>query len=103
MPVDRRLDFFRVDLQTADVDEAAAPAEEVVPVTTAFHHVAGVDEAVVIAERGVVAERAGRTPSGAEAQRTVLDFNLHVASRADQARGKPFQTIVDVESDAGFR
>src|SRR5437867_1321859 len=103
MPVDRRLDFLRVDLQAADVDEAAAPAEKVVPVAAAFHHVAGVDEAVVIAERGVVAERAGRTSRGTEPQRTVLDFDLHLASRADQARRKPFETIVDVKSNAGLR
>src|SRR5262245_4663989 len=32
MTVDRRLDFLRVDLQSADVDDAAAPAEEVVAV-----------------------------------------------------------------------
>src|SRR6266513_3056062 len=32
MPVDRRFDFLRIDLQATDVDEAAAPAEEVVPV-----------------------------------------------------------------------
>src|SRR2546427_9939528 len=51
MPVDRRLDFLRVDLQPSDVDDAAASAEEVVPVSAAFHHVARVDEAFIIGER----------------------------------------------------
>src|SRR5580765_4840283 len=39
MAIDRRLDFFRVDLQASDVDDAVSSAEEVVPVAAAFHDV----------------------------------------------------------------
>src|SRR5437867_3126274 len=40
VPVDRRLDFLGVDLQSSHVDEAVPPAEEVVPIAAALHHVA---------------------------------------------------------------
>ncbi len=102
--VDRGLDFLRVDLQSSDVDEAAPAAEEVVPVAAALHHVAGVDEAFLIGEHGIVlAEIADGIPRGTDPQRTLDDLDLHVAGRADQARRKPLQTIAHFESHAGLR
>src|SRR5438093_3071273 len=104
VPVDRRLDFLRVDLQSSDVDEAAPATEEVVPAAAAFHHLAGADKAFTIGERGVVlADIAGRIPRGTDPQRAFDDLDLHVAGRADHARRKPLETIVDFESHAGLR
>src|SRR6266850_6753529 len=104
VPVDRRLDFLRVDLQSSDVDDAAPSTEEVVPVAAAFHHVAGVDEAFIVGERGLLlAEIADRVARGTDPQRTILDFDLHIARRADQARRKSLEAVVDFESHTGLR
>src|SRR4051812_29854893 len=51
MAVDGRLDFLRVDLEPADVDDAVAPAQEVVPIAAPFDDVARIDEAVLAGDR----------------------------------------------------
>src|SRR3989442_4888293 len=95
MSVDRRFDFFRIDLQSADVDDAVPSTEEVVPVAAAFHHVARVDEAFIIGEGGtLLAEIADGITRGTDTQRAVVDFELNVAGRADHARRKPLEAIV---------
>ena len=104
MPVDRRFDFLRIHLQAADVDEAAPSTEEVVPLAAAFHHVAGVDEAVCIGERGAfLTEIPNCIPRGPDPQRPIIDADLDIAGRADQARRKSFEPIGDVESHARLR
>src|SRR2546422_8344704 len=78
--------------------------EEVIPVAAAFHHVACIDEAFIIGEPGVfLAGIADRVPRRTDPQRTIVDFDLHVAGRTDHARRKPLETIVDLKSHAGFR
>ena len=104
MSVDRRLHFLRVDLQSSYVDDAAPSTEEVVPVAAAFHHVTGVDEAVIVGDRGMLfAGEANRVARGTDSQRTLGDVDLHVAGCADHGRRKPLETIVDLKSHAGFR
>src|ERR1043166_8543324 len=59
MAVDHRLYFLRMDLETAYVDDAPAPADEIITLATQLHHVVGVDEAVGAGDRrGAVPERA---------------------------------------------
>ena len=66
MPVDRRLDFLRVHLQTADVDDAAAPADEMAALAPQLDDVAGVDEAVVTEQwAGFGVQVAAGGPAGA--------------------------------------
>src|SRR2546421_6551636 len=59
--VDDRLDLFRMDLQAADVDDAAPTADEVVAIAPSLEHVCRVDEPVGVHESlGLIAEVAGR-------------------------------------------
>ena len=51
MPVDHGFDFLGMNLQAADIDDAAAPADEVITVAAQFDHVAGVDESVLVGQR----------------------------------------------------
>ena len=51
MPVDHGLDLLGMNLQPADIDDAAAPADEVIAVAAQLDHVAGVDEAFGVGER----------------------------------------------------
>ena len=51
MAVDHRLDFLGMNLEAADIDDAAAPADEIIAIAAQFDHVAGIDEAVGIRER----------------------------------------------------
>src|SRR5207302_2083651 len=104
VPVDGCLDFLRVDLQSADVDRAAAPAEEVVPLAATFHHIARVDETFFVSKRGaLLADIAFGVSRRTDPKRTIDDFDVDVAGCADQARGKSLETVIDLESDAGFR
>ena len=57
MPIDDRLDFFGMNLQAADIDDAAAAAGEDIAIAAPLHHVAGIDEAVVIAQAPPAAYR----------------------------------------------
>ena len=67
VPVDHRLDLLGMDLQPADVDDAAAPADEVVALAAQLDHVAGVDEALGIGERGRIgADIGARRAVGAD-------------------------------------
>src|ERR1700686_4487401 len=72
VPIDDRLDLLGVNLQSADIDDAAAAAGEGVTIAAPLHHVAGIDEAVVIAQRRMLrAEIAFRRARRADAQRAV--------------------------------
>src|SRR5665647_3620989 len=44
MAVDNGFDFLRMNLETADIDDAAAAADEVIPVAAQLDHIPGVDE-----------------------------------------------------------
>src|SRR5450432_4840046 len=75
MPVDDGLDFLRMNLEAANVDNAAAPADEVISLAAQLDHVAGVDEAVAVSEfGGVLADIGVRRPGRPDPQRSVLDL-----------------------------
>src|SRR5439155_16550618 len=102
--VDDGLNFFGVDLEPTDIDDSALSTKEVVAVTASLHDVAGVDKAFTVDEgRAFLAEIADRGPRGTDPERTVLDLHFHLATRADQARWKALETVVDLESNARFR
>src|ERR1700733_6341079 len=44
MPVDHGFYFFRMNLEAADIDDAAAPSHEMVSVSAPFDHIAGIHE-----------------------------------------------------------
>src|SRR5204863_2475743 len=100
---DHRLDLFGVHLLAADVDDTRPTTEEVVAVTASLHDVAGVHEALFVAQSDVLAEVAAGGPRRADTERTVLDLDLDGAGRADDAGRKAFQTIVDLEADTRLR
>ena len=52
MAIDDRLDLLGMHLQAADIDDAAAPADEDIAVAAQFDHVAGVDEAIARRQTG---------------------------------------------------
>ena len=57
MAIDHSFDLLGMNLQAADIDDAVAPADEVVAVAAQFDHVAGVHKPVSICQRrGVVAD-----------------------------------------------
>src|SRR5260370_23117600 len=77
-------------LQPADVDDAAAPADEVVALAAQLDHVPGVDEAIGIGERRRIgADIGARRAVGADPERAVDDLHLDaVAVPPDQVGGE---------------
>ena len=72
MPIDDRLDLLGMNLQPADIDDAAAAAGEDVTIAAPLHHVAGIDEAVAVAQACMLrAEIALRRARRADAQRAI--------------------------------
>ena len=102
MPVDRGLDFLRVHLQAAHIDDSVLAADEVIAIAVPFHHVAGIDESFAVEER----RSAGSDVSGcgacrAQPQRAVLDLDVDVAGAGvDEVRRKALQAVIDLEGDA---
>src|SRR5439155_27268046 len=77
--IDRRLHFLRIDLQPSDVDDAAPSTEEVIAVAPPFHHIARVDEAVVVGERRVfLAQIADGVACGTQPKRTIVDSDVDI-------------------------
>src|SRR6185312_2687924 len=98
--VDHRLDLFRMHLEPADIDNAAAPAGEITALAAPLDHVAVIDKAVGVAQRTGIAEIAARGPRRTDAQRALLDLHLDLgALPSDQAGGKPGAAIADIERD----
>src|SRR5215469_5359807 len=98
MTVDHRFDLFGVNLEAADVDDAAAAAGEHVAVAGEFHHVAGIDETVGIGERYSGADITRRRAWRTDAQRAVFDLHLDaVAIGADIGRGETSTAVADLE------
>ena len=77
MPVDDGFDFFRMNLEAADIDDAAAPSDEMVAVAAQLDHVAGIDEALASASAAAFAADIGmRGPRRADPERSVFDFHF---------------------------
>src|SRR5262249_59393795 len=95
VPFDHRLDFLRMYLEAAHVDDTAAPADEIITAVAQLHHVVGVDEAVGAGERQVaVAEGVTGGSGRGDAQRAVLDLELRaVAGGRDGARRYAFACV----------
>ena len=93
-----------MDLHSADIDDAAPAADEVVALAAPLDDVAGVDEAVVAGERRRArADIARRRTAGANSQRALDDPHLDAVARsADEGGGKAGEAVIDVESDARF-
>ncbi len=106
MPVDDRLDLLGMNFLAADIDDAAAPADEDITIATPLHHVAGIDEAVGAADRRLVrAEVIHRGARRTQPQRIVLDLDADVHFRivaGDERRWKSFPGVDDIEADACF-
>src|SRR5579864_4094901 len=99
MAVNHRLDLLGMNLQAPDIDDAAAAAGEDVAVAAPLHHVAGIDEAIAIAQaRMLRAEIACRRARRAEAQRAIDELQLDAVAVARQkVGGKSGASIVDLE------
>ena len=54
MPVYHRFNFLGMNFQSTDIDDTAPPSNKVIAVATQFHHIAGVDKAVQVDQRGYV-------------------------------------------------
>src|SRR6266851_3564082 len=103
MPIDDRLDLFGMDLQAADIDDAAFSADEMVAIAAQLQHVAGVHESFMVCQRrNRAADILGRSSVRTYLQRSVYDLHLYVAGLADHAGRKSFETVIDVEADARF-
>src|ERR1700722_14469586 len=105
VPVDHRLDFFRVHLGAADIDDAAAASDEIATVVAQFDHVASVDETVGVAQgRRIVAEIAQGGAARADGERAVDDLEegaiLALAEIRVVLSGLP---VIDFEAYARFR
>src|SRR2546421_3625176 len=103
MTGDHRLDLLGVHLLASDIDDAGPTTEEVVALTAPLHDVASVHEALAIAQRDVFAEIAAGGPRRADAQRTILDRDLHASGRTNDAGGGACEAVVDLEAHARLR
>jgi len=110
MAIDDRLDLLGMNLQAADIDDAAAPADEIAALAAALHEIAGIDKPVRVHEGRVFrADIAGCGSRRPDAERSIqhLDVDLAgacaVAACAHQARRESLASVIDLESDAGFR
>ncbi len=50
MAIDDGFDFFRVDFETADINDAAMPAKKDVPVVSKFQQISRIHESIFVFE-----------------------------------------------------
>ena len=103
MPVDHRFDFLGMNLQAADIDDAAAAAGKDIAIAVQFHHVAGIDEAVAVGQHRIGADITRRGAWRTDAQRTMQHLHLDaIAGAFDEFGGKPSEAVTDFERHASF-
>src|SRR5690349_18369447 len=105
MPVDHGLDLLGMNLQPADIDDAATPADEMVAVTAQLNHVAGIDKSIDIGEISRVPAHIsmGGSPRS-DTQGAIHDLHLDAAGiLADQLCRKALAAVIDGKADARFR
>src|SRR6185312_9874291 len=104
MPIDDGFYFFRMNLEAADIDDAAAPSDEMVSVSTQFDHVAGIDEPLSVDQRRCVWTDISTCGSRrTNPERSVLDFhNDTITVLPDDGCGETFQAVIDRETNAGL-
>src|SRR5262245_59526294 len=104
MSVDHRLDFLRVHLGPAHVDDAAAAAAEIAAILDAFDHVAGINEAVRTGQcRRSFAQIATGDTIGPDLERAIFDPHLQLAARRiKETCRKALAPIDNLKSHSGF-
>src|SRR5437763_3473328 len=92
-----------MDLEAADVDDAAAPPNEAVAIALALDDIAGVDVALRVEERLRTTEIAERGARRTDEQGVVFHLEAHVGIvRVEECRRKPGAPVRDLEGDASF-
>src|SRR5665213_3059332 len=104
MPIDDGFYFFRMNLEAADIDDAAPPSDEVVSVSAQFNHVTGIDVPLSIGQRHRVwADIGPRGSRRTNPERSVLDFHFDAATViSDDGCGEPLQAVIDRKTNAGL-
>ena len=101
MAVDHGFHFLGIDLEAADIDDAAAPADEIIAVAAQFHHVAGIHPAIL--SSGLRCRRHNRWRCAASGYAAAVHHpHFHRRPGGRQIRGKPFQPIGDFKAHARF-
>ena len=103
MCVERGLHFFRVDLGAAHIDYPAASPNKIVAVTAFLDHVARIDEAFVVNQRGcALAKKASTGAARAHMDRAIDNLRLDGDIGVDPTRGKPRLSVADHKDHASF-
>ena len=68
MPIDDRFDFFRMNFQPPDIDDAALATNKMIAVTAALDDIAGIDKPVEVSNRLFATDIAGCNSPRAEMQ-----------------------------------
>src|SRR5271157_3678993 len=104
MTIDDRLDFLRIDFETADVDYSIPPADKVVAAIPQLDHVAGIYKAFRVpdGDPGLIAQITVRIAGRTDPQRLVFHLHLDVGRLLEQRRGKARHAIVNLKRHARF-
>src|SRR5262249_43948062 len=104
MQIDDVLDFFRMHLQSANIDYALAPALKIVSFAPQFDQVTGIDKTIPIMEADVIAADETRCDApGTDAQQLLLDAHLDLPATANIGLRETFEPVRDLEGNAGLR
>jgi hypothetical protein len=100
--VQHRFDLLRIHLESADIDDPAGAAPEVIAPPDQFHHIAGVDVAVIAQQHiRCGAEIAGGVAARANSQRVIHDLKIDACGGVvDKRLGKSLAPIVDVKRES---
>ena len=103
MAIDDCFDFFRMDLETAHIDDPVAPADEVVAAPAEFEGIACIHKALRILEwAAVFTQVTKRRALRANSQGAILNLHLNPGSVLDYACRKAHGAVAHVERDPGL-
>ena len=104
MTIDHLFHFFGMHLETPNINNSIAPADEVVAIVSQVEHVGGVDKTVRILQWAVFCiQVAARRPARTGSKRTILDLHIHARCTPEHTRGKPGEAVIHVKGNPGFR
>src|SRR6516225_7899257 len=104
MAVEYRFDFLGMYFEPANVDDAVAPALEVIAAIAQVEHVASIDKALRVFQCGrILAEIALGGAAGADAQRCVHHAHVDTWGASQHGGWEPWQRVADIEGHTGFR